>query len=369
PGTVSVAAPADREGADGAATDVLRRHAAPSHDTAVVPGSGRQPRRDPPPPPVVTPPVVTPPARRKARSPQMVRRRRAMIVVLVLLLLGLAAGYGGWWFATGRYSHVPKVAGDTVSVAKQELEQAGYQVVTAPAPLFSETVGKNLVVMTKPGPDARVARGQTVTIVLSAGPERFMLPKDLANKTPAEVRSQLSALPVRIASALSPETSETVTTGRVTRISPAAGTPVKRDQRVTIFVSTGKPIVAIPHIDPGTPYDQAVATLKKVGFVTKRVEGFSDTIAKDGVISITPNGQARKASTITLTVSKGPRLVSVPDIATGTPASQARTLLQHLGFRVRVVKHFGGFLDEVVGIDPPSGTLVVPGSLITLDTV
>ncbi len=361
-------APAGAKGADGATTDVLRRRAAPSHDTVVVPGRTWQPPRDPPAPPP-PPPVVTPPRRRKAASPRTLRRRRAMVVVLVILLLGVASAYGGWWFATGRYSRVPKVAGATLTIATHQLEQAGYKVSTAPAPRFSETVGKNLVLSTEPGPDARVARGRTVTLVLSAGPERFVLPSDLANKTPDQVRSLLSAIPVNVAAGLSPEASDTVTSGLVTRIIPAAGTSVKRNQAVTIFVSTGKPIVAIPNIDPGTPYDQAVLALKHAGFVPKRVDDFSDTIAKDAVISVAPTGQARKGSTITLTVSKGPQLVAVPDIATGTPAGQARSQLAHLGFRVKIVKHFGGVLDEVVGVDPPSGTLLAPGSIITLDIV
>jgi len=72
---------------------------------------------------------------------------------------------------------------------------------------------------------------------------------------------------------------------------------------------------------------------------------------------------------ITITVSKGPELVAVPFIAQGTSSEQAKAQLKALGFRVKIVKHFGGVLDQVVGIDPPSGTRVPPGTLITLDTV
>jgi eukaryotic-like serine/threonine-protein kinase len=150
---------------------------------------------------------------------------------------------------------------------------------------------------------------------------------------------------------------------------PAAGAQVKRDQTVTIYVSTGPPIVSIPNVDPGTPYDRASQRLKHAGFAVKRVDDFSDTIDKDGVIAVEPAGQARKFSTITITVSKGPHLVEVPQIATGTSAREATRQLKHLGFRVTIVKHFGGLLDEVVGMDPPAGTMVAPGTTITLDIV
>ena len=297
------------------------------------------------------------------------RRRRALIVLLIVILIGLAAGYGGWWLAAGRYSHVPKVLGTTFNEAAKDLRQAGYKVAKQIAPEFSESVPRDRVLSTKPGPDARVPRGRTITVILSAGPERFSLPKDVANKTPEQVRSQLASIPVDVAADLVPEPSETILAGRVTRISPAAGTAVKRGDEVKIYVSTGKPIIAIPNIDPGTPYDQADKTLKTAGFATKKVEEFSDTIAKDGVISIAPTGTARKGSTITITVSKGPELVEVPKIAQGTSSGEARDQLKALGFKVKIVKHFGGILDEVVGMDPPSGTKVPPGTLITLDVV
>jgi eukaryotic-like serine/threonine-protein kinase len=358
-------APARPLVADGATTDVFRRQVAGEHDTAIVHRNGppQRPAVGPP------PPVVTPPSRRRQASQTTVRRRRALIVLLMVILLGLAAGYGGWWFATGRYSHVPKVLGTTYAEASQDLRQAGYKVTKQPAPEFSESVPRDHVLTTQPRPNSRVPRGRTITVVLSAGPERFSLPKDVANKTPEQVKSQLASIPVNVAADLSPEASETIPEGRVTRISPAAGSAVKRGDEVKIYVSTGKPIISIPNVDPGTPYDQAAQTLKTAGFAATRVDEFSDTIAKDGVISLDPTGTARKGSTITLTVSKGPELVEVPKIAQGTSSAEARGQLKALGFKVKIVKHFGGILDEVVGMDPASGTMVPPGTLITLDVV
>ena len=61
--------------------------------------------------------------------------------------------------------------------------------------------------------------------------------------------------------------------------------------------------------------------------------------------------------------------MAVPQIPTGTASAKARLQLRHLGLKTKIVKHFGGLLDEVVGMDPPAGTLVPPGTVITLDVV
>jgi eukaryotic-like serine/threonine-protein kinase len=127
--------------------------------------------------------------------------------------------------------------------------------------------------------------------------------------------------------------------------------------------------VTIPTVATGTPYSDAAQALKRAGFTTKRTSDFSDSVAKGEVIQISPTGQARKFSTITITVSKGPELVEVPQITSGTSAGQATDRLERLGFQVKIVKHFGGLLNKVVGIDPPSGTMVPAGSTITLDIV
>ena len=345
---------------DNATTDQLRTRGG-SHDTSVVPEQLAAPRREVPPPP--PPPVVTPP---KRRSPRSSRRRRALIVVLVLLLLGLAAGYGGWWFASGRYSHIPMVSGQPPLSATKHLKDAGYRVAPSVRNAFSERVDKGLVISTDPAPGARLERGKSVLLVISSGKERFKIPSvDQVPETQA--RSLLSAIPVQIAT--TSHSSDTVRSGYAIRTDPASGSAVKRGSVVTIVVSTGPPILRIPNIDPGEPFAKAVQKLKHAGFATKRVEAFSDTIPKDGVIAIAPVDQARKFSRITITVSKGPELVRVPDIANGTPPDQVKALLERLGFQVKIVTHFGGLLNEVVGIDPPSGTLVPPGTTITLDVV
>jgi len=59
----------------------------------------------------------------------------------------------------------------------------------------------------------------------------------------------------------------------------------------------------------------------------------------------------------------------LPHIANGTDADDARKMLENLGLKVKFKKVFGGFLHEVVGMDPAGGTQVATGSTVTLTIV
>ncbi len=58
-------------------------------------------------------------------------RRLAFVAVAVVAVIGL--GGGSWWLTSGRYTTVPSVDGLTAAAARQELQQAGFKVITGPA--------------------------------------------------------------------------------------------------------------------------------------------------------------------------------------------------------------------------------------------
>jgi serine/threonine-protein kinase len=303
---------------------------------------------------------------RRAGAARTRRRRRALVVTVVLLLLGLAAGYGGWWLVSGRFSSIPNVGGLSRSLAVDRLQAAGYRVHGTVDTAFSETVAAGAVVATDPAAGDRAARGKTVTLTISAGAERFTVPV-VAHLSAAAAQARLAAIPVQV---LTTEgTSDTVPKGVVIGTSPPAGTKVKRSSVVTLTVSTGPPILTIPTIATGTPFAEAQRTLADAGFTVKRVDQFDDRVAKDAVVSISPTGSAVKFSAITVTVSKGPHLVTIPQIAELTPVATARARLEALGLKVAVRTAFGGQSALVVGMDPPAGTVLPVGSTVTLTVV
>lgn len=361
------AAGARRRSADGgdtgATTAVVRE--AGRHDTSVVgtrtPPPGL-PARD-----VASypPPIVTPPGKRPSR---VRRRRRALILLALLLVLGIAAGYTGWWFTSGRYARIPDVADATLSAAQTRLHDAGYTVSGTVDREFSESVRSGLVIGTDPSIGSRVPKGRTVVIVVSKGAERFTVPS-LAGLSEAQARDRLAGIPVQVAPTAAREPSDTVPAGQVTRTDPKAGSKVKRNAIITIFVSSGPPIISIPPIAAGTPEADAEQTLQNAGFKTTVVQDFSDSIAKGDVIAINPSGKAQKFSTVTITVSNGPRQVQIPNVGRLKPLDQVRKQLEDLGLKVAVHRAFGGENGLVVGMDPPAGTVVDVGSTVTLTVI
>jgi eukaryotic-like serine/threonine-protein kinase len=159
-----------------------------------------------------------------------------------------------------------------------------------------------------------------------------------------------------------------VRAGDAIKTSPAAGEKVKKDQVVTIFVSTGPPVIDLPQFDPGTPVAQVDSKLKSLGLKVSHNEEFSDSVPKNGLITLEPSDQAVKFSTIVVTVSKGPRMVTIPDIAPFvTSASDAKAQLESLGLVVNIQPVEGARQDPVVlQMSPHSGETVEVGSTVTL---
>jgi hypothetical protein len=154
--------------------------------------------------------------------------------------------------------------------------------------------------------------------------------------------------------------------GTVTGQFPTQGTTVVQGSRVRINVSSGPAEVDVPSVI-GLTFDQASATLQNDGFAVARTNVESDQ-PKDTVVDQSPSGQAKPGSTISLSVSKGPKMSTVPDVTSQDEAS-ARSALESAGFKVQVQRQdvndpgLGGI---VLSQDPTGDTKAKQGSLVTI---
>jgi serine/threonine-protein kinase len=116
-------------------------------------------------------------------------------------------------------------------------------------------------------------------------------------------------------------------------------------------------------------YDVAAAQLQSAGFTVGRSEVDSNQPAGEVVDQSPPgNSTATKGSSVTLSVSKGPTTVTVPDVALQT-VPDARATLRAAGFRVAVVRQDteDESLDGVVMSQDPAGSSQAdPKSVVTL---
>jgi len=305
-----------------------------------------------------------PAAIRRRRS-----RRRVAVVVAIVLLLGLMTGYGAWYLAVGRYTAVPDVAGSSRATAVATLRDAGFSVDSVVDQEFSETVAAGAVLGSRPDAGSHLLSGHTVRLVISRGAERFVVPS-VAGRQYAEAEQAFAGMPVRLVRRNTADPTGKIDPGRVIRTDPAPTAKVKRDAVVTVYVSTGPPIVTVPDVVDKTQ-DEASSTLTKAGFKLNVTQDYSDTVPAGSVIRQDPVARASvaKFSTVNLVISQGPRLITLPQIRNGTPVALARDRLEGLGLRVRIKRAFGGFLGTVVGMDPAAGTQVRPGTEIVLTVV
>jgi serine/threonine-protein kinase len=160
-----------------------------------------------------------------------------------------------------------------------------------------------------------------------------------------------------------------VAEGRVISCSPPPGTPLRRNQSVTLVVSSGPEPVAIPSV-VGATVDQATAALQPLGLDIKTDEQFSDTVPKGTVISQDPApGQGHRGDRITLVVSRGPEFVQVPGVL-GQNDEAATKALEDAGFKVEVHKN-AAFVNAhiVVGETPPGGQTARVGTTVVIEIV
>ncbi|WP_334170500.1 Stk1 family PASTA domain-containing Ser/Thr kinase [Sinomonas sp.] len=295
-------------------------------------------------------------------------RRRAAIWLAVVVVLALLAAALGWFFGfgPGALATVPPVKNLTVAQAQSLLQDAGLPFTTHD--VYDDTVSAGLVVASDPGAGSQVRKFEGVQVMVSKGPELFPL-ADLTNSSLDAAKTKLSDAKMALGT-VSEAYSDNAAPGTVMSQNPPAGTPVKHGTAVSLTVSKGPQPVAVPRV-VGLGQDNAVAALQAAGLQPAIADApvFDRNVPAGSVAAQTPAaGQnAPKGSTVTLTLSKGPRMVHVPNFV-GQQVSVAQAALQKLGFAVNVQDILGGFFGTVRAQDPVDRD-VPEGSTITLTVV
>jgi serine/threonine-protein kinase len=292
-------------------------------------------------------------------------QRRAIVALLVAAFLVVGVGAGVWYINSGQFTRVPALIGKTEPQARQELKSAGLDVQKVRYD-FSETVERGAVIDTDPATNARIRGNGSVTIVVSRGPEIVKVPQ-LKGKTQTAAEQELKKLGLA-PGVVTKEFSEDVAQGAVIRTDPAAGTGRSPDSAVALVVSQGAPI-DVPNVTGKTVAD-ATSELEGAGFTVKvaaeQINSAQDagSVAKQ---STTEGSQLARGETITLTVSKGPRMIAVPDVV-GDKVDAATRTLEAAGFKVKAERTFPFLGDTVESQSVKGGTTAAEGSTITIKT-
>ncbi|MDG5802650.1 Stk1 family PASTA domain-containing Ser/Thr kinase [Streptomyces ossamyceticus] len=290
--------------------------------------------------------------------------RRGLLAIVAAVLLVLGVGGGIWYINSGQFTKVPAVLAQSEAVATKRIQGAGLGVKVERA--FSDTIKRGEVIRTHPEPGDRIRDNDTVTLTISKGPETVALPDlkgDRLDKAKARLKSDglEPGLVTR-------EFSDEVIRGQVIRTEPGAGTKASSGSAVALVVSRGAP-VEIPDV-AGSSVEDATAALEaeglKVEIASERVNSEFD---KGMVAEMSPGAgkQAGTGDTVTLTLSKGPEMIEVPDVV-GDSVDDARRKLEDAGFEVDEDRGLLGlFGDEVKGQSVDGGATAPKGSTITIE--
>lgn len=161
---------------------------------------------------------------------------------------------------------IPSLSGDNEDAAVAALARVG--LVAKVDPTYNETVANRLVIDWSPH-TGQVLPGTTITVVVSAGPAPRTVP-NLANASFAAAAAQLQGL--GLVAVRQDAFNNTVPAGSVVSTDPGAGAQVARGGQVTVVVSKGPDLVAVPDVSHQS-VDAATAAMAAAGLQVANVFG------------------------------------------------------------------------------------------------
>ena len=272
-------------------------------------------------------------ARRKERS----RRRKTIFGVLVALIaLGAVAYAAMQMYAAGNATRaVPNLLNYTQEEALLAIDETDFFERGNVREEYSTTVERGKVMDQDPDPQRQMARGTQINIWVSKGPEpaKSTTVPDLRGMTPDEAEAKLEEYNLVGKAGESVYDSE-VEVNHVVKQSPAANSTAKEGDVVTYQLSKGIESVQVPTV-VGLDYYTAESTLTEAGFSVDVEYDSSDEYEEGYVSRQSTTGMADKGSSVTITVSTGPKTAEIPWVE-GYTEDAARSLLEDYGFAVSV---------------------------------
>ena len=225
---------------------------------------------------------------------------------------------------------------------------------------------KGTITKQNPAGGKKVAKGSTVSVWFSTGPQSVAVP-DVSNKSQDDAKSILEAAGFKVGNVRTVDNAS-IEKDKVVSTDPAAHSKQTKGTIITLYISSG--MTKIPDNLIGQPKDTVIEQLKQAGLTQITIESeYSDSIASGAVTRVEPGvGSTVEAGTaVTIWVSTGKQQISVPFVPKSATLADAKNILQGAGFQVSV----NGPQDDdatVVSMSPNSGSQADSGSTITLTT-
>lgn len=303
-----------------------------------------------------------------AIEPERPRRRMALWIGAILATLVVLGGLGLWWYNSigpGAYTTVPSIQGQDADRAMLTLESQGFVVDREEQ--YDDIVAAGIAIGTKPSEQSRILNGSDVTLIVSKGARQEQVP-DLVGSTEEEAKAALDEIGFKVGTSLL-KYSDTVPRGEVMDSTPAPGSTERHDAEVILEVSNGPEPFEMADLTGMTEEAAKEALAEHALEVTVEYDRTED-VAKGEVFgqSLAPGEQGTRTQEVTITVSEGLPLVTIPDFMFNT-VDRATGELEELGLKVNLEADNVWPWTEpefVVGQNPEPGTELEMGSTVTL---
>ena len=291
-------------------------------------------------------------------------KSRAALWIALAVLAVVAAAAAAWFFSSQIKVVVPDVTGTTQAEAQATLQASGFKMVVA-GQTPSTDVPAGAVVSENPAAGTKVRSRSEIGVTLSKGKPVATVPS-LSGLTLDAASSAIVSAGLAVGSVTN-QNNSTFPAGTVISQSPLSGEKLTAGNRVDLVVSAGQAQVTVPEVR-GKTRAAASTSLTSLGLVVSVGTVFS-TQPTGIVVSQGPTAGSTvtKGSTVTISVSKGPTPVRVPNVV-GAQEADADTSLQNIGLVPVSVPTSGtpSQVGNVISQSPQSGTRVRPGSQVRI---
>jgi serine/threonine-protein kinase len=295
------------------------------------------------------------------------KKRKGLITFIVFAVIAALVAGAAWYLGVGKKVTVPAVSGLTAAAAQAKLKPLNL-ALSIGGQQFSETIPSGHIISTNPQAGTDVRDGSTIAAIVSKGLERYAIPQ-VAGMSVADATAAITDSSLTVGGQTTAY-DEKIAKGKVIGTNPPANQKLKRDQQVTLIVSKGPAPVPVPNL-VGRSLSSAEKSLTNIGLEYSVSREYSKSVPTGHVISTDPKAgeKANRGDSVSLVVSKGPPLITVPDLYK-TAEADARATLQGLGFKVTVTYPLGiSPFGRVVRQSEPVGTQLPWGSTISIDVV
>lgn len=238
-------------------------------------------------------------------------------------------------------------------------------IIKVSANKYSDIYSKDVVMSQSVPEGTEFSNDKAVIIEVSMGKHTEIVP-DVQFKTETEANSALKGKGFTVK--VTYQNSETVASGLVISQSPASGEKAAYQSEVKLVVSGGPSSFALPSV-VGKTEENAKSILSNKGLKVVVTYANSDSVADGTVISQSPKEKSNvfKGNTVTITVSSGKQLITVPNVV-GMTSNDAKSQLTNCGFKVSVGEEYNSTVAKgnVISQSPSSKTSFEKGATVNI---